>query len=53
LGVPLEIRGKVKLVKGRKVIVNATVSAEGKVCAQGEIVTVQMPEHMIQKAKDA
>lgn len=53
LGVPLEIRGKVKLVKGRKVIVNTTVFAEGKLCAQGEIVTVQMPEHMIQKAKDA
>lgn len=46
LGVPLEIRGQVKEVKGRKVVVTATVSAEGRVCARGEVVAVQMPEHM-------
>ena len=49
LGVPLEIRGKVKEVKGRKVVVDATVSAEGKLCARGEVVAVQMPEHMMPK----
>ena len=47
LGVPLEIRGKVKEVKGRKVVVSATVTADGEVCAKGEVVAVQMPEHMI------
>ena len=46
LGVPLEVRGRVAEIKGRKVVVSATVSAEGQVCAQGEIVAVQMPEHM-------
>jgi acyl-coenzyme A thioesterase PaaI-like protein len=46
LGVPLEIRGQVKEVKGRKVVVTATVSAAGQVCARGEVVAVQMPEHM-------
>ncbi len=46
LGVPLEIRGQVKEIKGRKVIVTATVSAEGNVCARGEVVAVQMPEQM-------
>ena len=46
IGVPLEVRGKVKEIKGRKVVVTATLSAEGKVCAQGEVVAVQMPEHM-------
>jgi len=46
LGVPLEIRGQVKEIKGRKVIVAATLSAEGRVCAQGEVVAVQMPEQM-------
>ncbi|MFH1689642.1 MAG: PaaI family thioesterase [Candidatus Eisenbacteria bacterium] len=49
LGVPLELRGAVKEIKGRKVIVTATVLAEGEVCAKGEVVTVQMPESMITK----
>ena len=47
LGVPLEVRGRVKEVKGRKVVVAATVSAEGEVCARGEVVAVQMPEHLM------
>ena len=46
LGVPLEIRGKVTEIKGRKVIVESTLSAEGKICAQGEVVAVLMPEDM-------
>jgi acyl-coenzyme A thioesterase PaaI-like protein len=46
LGVPLEVRGRVTEIKGRKVVVSATVSAEGQVCARGEVVAVQMPEHM-------
>jgi acyl-coenzyme A thioesterase PaaI-like protein len=44
LGVPLEIRAKVKELKGRKVVMEATLSAEGQVCARGEMVAVQMPE---------
>ena len=50
LGVPLEVRGRVKEIQGRKVIVTATVSAEGEVTARGEIVAVQMPEHLKPKA---
>jgi acyl-coenzyme A thioesterase PaaI-like protein len=46
MGVPLEIRGTVKEIKGRKVVVGATLSAGGEVCARGEVVAVQMPEHM-------
>ncbi len=46
LGVVLEVRGKIKEVKGRKVTVSVTVSAEGEICAKGEVVAVQMPEHM-------
>jgi len=49
LGVPLEVRGRVKEVKGRKVVVSATVSAEGEVCARGQVVAVQMPAHMMTK----
>jgi len=47
LGITLEIRGRVVEVKGRKVIISATLSAEGQVCARGEVVAVQMPEGMI------
>ena len=49
LGVPLEVRGKVEELKGRKVLVSATVSAEGKVCARGQVLAVQMPAHMTPK----
>jgi acyl-coenzyme A thioesterase PaaI-like protein len=47
LGTPLEIRAQVKEVAGRKVMVTATVSAHGKVCARGEVVAVKVPEHML------
>ncbi|MGD8371133.1 MAG: PaaI family thioesterase [Syntrophobacterales bacterium] len=50
LGVPLEVRGRVTELKGRKVVVSATVSAEGEVCARGQVVAVQMPEHMMAKS---
>lgn len=46
MGVPLELRGTVCEVKPRKVVVSATLSANGKVCAKGRVVAVLMPEHM-------
>lgn len=46
LGVPLEIRGRAYEIKGRKVVVAVTVSAEGAICARGEVVAAQMPEQM-------
>jgi acyl-coenzyme A thioesterase PaaI-like protein len=49
LGVPLEVRGTVDEVKERKVVVSATVSAEGEICARGRVVAVRMPEHMVPK----
>lgn len=51
LGVPLEVRGKVEEIKGRKVVVSATVSANGEICANGVVVAVQMPEHMVPKGE--
>jgi acyl-coenzyme A thioesterase PaaI-like protein len=48
LGVPLEVRARVKEIKGRKVVMTATLSAQGQVCARGEVVAVQMPEHLLQ-----
>lgn len=44
LGPELEIRGRIKEIRGRKVIVEAEVSAEGIVTARGEVVAVQMPD---------
>ena len=44
LGPTLEIRGRIKEIKGRKVIVTSTLSAEGVVCARGEVVAVEVPE---------
>lgn len=47
LGVLLEVRGSIEEVSGRKVVVAATVSAEGEICARGKVVAVQMPEHLM------
>lgn len=44
LGPVLEIRGVVKEIKGRKVVVSSTLSADGLVCARGEVVAVEIPE---------
>ena len=46
LGVPLELRSSVKEIKGRKVVVITTLSAKGEACAKGEVVAVQMPDHL-------
>ena len=46
MGVPLEVRGRVKEIKGRKVVVDAELSAQGEVCALGQVVAVQLPEQM-------
>lgn len=46
LGVPLEVRGRITEMKGRKVVVAAELLAEGEVTVRGEIVAVQMPEHL-------
>jgi acyl-coenzyme A thioesterase PaaI-like protein len=49
LGVPLELRAKVKEIKGRKVVTEITLAANGEICARGEVVAVQMPEHLAPK----
>ncbi len=40
----LTIRGKATEIKGRKVLVDLTLSANGKLCAEGSAVMVQIPE---------
>ncbi len=53
LSVPIEVRGCVQEIKGRKIVVRATVSADRKVCAEAKVVAVRMPEHMMSKKEPA
>lgn len=53
LGVELEMRGKVIEIKGRKVVSEITVSANGTVTARGKVVAVQMPENFIKKTSSS
>jgi uncharacterized protein (TIGR00369 family) len=44
LGPPLEVRAHLEEVKETKVVLTATVSAAGQICARGRVVAVRMPE---------
>jgi acyl-coenzyme A thioesterase PaaI-like protein len=46
----LTLRARVKEMKGRKTVVVCTLLARGELCAEGEVVVVQMPEHLLGKA---
>lgn len=46
LGGPLEIRGWIEEIKGRKIVVAETVSAGGQLCARGRVVAVRLPASM-------
>lgn len=50
LGPELVVRGRVREMGERKVVVEATVSAGGEVCARGEVVAVRMPDSMVPTA---
>lgn len=52
LGVELEIRGRVKEVKGRKVVIEEWISASGVITVRGELVAVQVPEAMVAALAD-
>jgi len=41
----IEIRGRVKEIKGRKVVVQTTVLVAGVATVRGEVVALQMPEN--------
>jgi len=49
MGVTLEIRGRAREVKGRKVVVEATLFANGVPTVKAEIVAVQMPVSFLTK----
>ena len=44
LGVELELKGKIIEIKGKKVISEITLSANGIITARGKVVAVKMPE---------
>ncbi len=44
---PLELRGRVTELKGRKAVVEVTVKVKGQVCARGKVVAVQAPEQWL------
>ena len=43
----LELRGRVKESKGRKMVIAVTLSANGKETARGEVVALKMPENFL------
>ncbi|MDY6822898.1 MAG: PaaI family thioesterase [Thermodesulfobacteriota bacterium] len=47
LGPTLEIRGKIKEIKGKKVVVESTVMADNEVCARGEVVAIKIPKAFV------
>jgi len=47
MGVILEVRGKVKEVKGRKVVIEEWIVANGVTTVRGEVVAVQVPEQLV------
>ena len=42
----LELRGRVKEIKSRKVVVEIDLKARDKITAQGQVITVMVPEDM-------
>lgn len=46
LGPVLELRGRAREVRGRKVWLDIELSAEGQMCARGEVLCVRIPEEM-------
>ena len=47
MGVTLEIRGKVKEVKDRRVVIEEWIVAVGITTVRGEVIAVQVPDHLI------
>ena len=48
LGIELEVRAKVKELKGRKVIIEEWIVANGLTTVRGEVIAVQVPEAMLE-----
>ena len=53
LGPPLELRGRIKELKGRKVVVEIRLLANGLVTVQGEVVAVQAPQRLLDELENS
>jgi acyl-coenzyme A thioesterase PaaI-like protein len=49
LGPLLEVRGKVRQVKGRKIAIEEWIVVNGVITVRGELVAVQVPDQMVQE----
>jgi len=49
LGPILEVRGRVKEVKGRRIVIEEWITANGEITVRGEVVAVQVPDEMVKK----
>jgi acyl-coenzyme A thioesterase PaaI-like protein len=47
LGPPIEVRARVVEIKGKKAVIEATVSVQDTITAKGKMVAVQMPNHLM------
>ena len=52
LGATLEVRGKVKEVRGRKVVIEEWITANGDITVRGELVAVQVPDSLVLELLD-
>ena len=49
IDVTLEIRGRVKESKGRKIVIEEWILANGEMTVRGEVVAVQVPEGLVKE----
>lgn len=52
LGVPLQVRARVNEIKGRKVVIDEELIAEGQVTARGQVVAVLVPQELMPPARE-
>ena len=45
-----EVGAQVKEIKGRKTVVSVQLYAAGQLCVRGEVIAIQMPDHMASAA---
>ncbi len=46
-GVALDLRARVKEIKGRKVVVDVELTAGHKLCVRGKVVAIRVPENIL------
>jgi hypothetical protein len=47
MGPMLEVRGRVKEIKGRKVVIEEWIVVNGVITVRGEVVAVQVPDALV------